>query len=291
MTKATDDPRQIGLGCGNFFSAGLPELIDLAARHGFPSITIRPTAYLQAREAGLTDKDLRRRLADAGIRATLVDGLTSALPGIPPIETLDPAVRAAFPLDVLNPPDEESCFRCAEALEAPVVTVIHYRGTPLPLQQMSDAVGALCLRAKARGLRITLEFLPESGLPDLRFTQAVIADCGASNCAVTLDLFHHDRSGGTVEDVRRLPSGLIANIQISDRTPPQAGTPHQPLTGRQLPGEGTIPIRQLTEAALANSPDATIDIEVLNAELRSLPMDAAAARLAAAASAWSAKLS
>jgi hypothetical protein len=44
------------------------------------------------------------------------------------------------------------------------------------------------------------------------------------------------------------------------------------------------------DAALANSPDATADIEVLNEELRDLPTDEAAARLAAAVKAWRATL-
>jgi sugar phosphate isomerase/epimerase/ketosteroid isomerase-like protein len=282
------DERQIGLGCANFLGASLPELIELAARHGFSSITVRPFAYAQALEAGLTPQGLRRRLSDAGLRATFVDALTSALPGIPPVETLDPAVRAILPPDALNPPNEETCFRCAEALlDVPVLNVVHYRGMPLPLQQMSDAVGSLCQRANARGIRLALEFLPESGLPDLKFTRQVIATTGAPNCAVTFDVFHHDRSGGTVEDVLRLPPGLIANIQLSDRTAPSAGTPHQPFGGRQMPGEGTIPLHELLAAALTNSPDATIDIEVLNPELRSLPVDEAAARLALAARSWS----
>jgi hypothetical protein len=37
---------------------------------------------------------------------------------------------------------------------------------------------------------------------------------------------------------------------------------------------------------LENSPRATIDVEVLNDELRSLPVDEAAARLAASAATW-----
>jgi hypothetical protein len=46
----------------------------------------------------------------------------------------------------------------------------------------------------------------------------------------------------------------------------------------------------LITAALENSPEATVDIEVLNEELRALPMDEAAARLAAAGKAWVASL-
>lgn len=274
---------QVGLGCANILKASLPELIELAARQGFPTITVRPLAFVEATEAGLSEQALRRRFADAGVRATLLDAITDALPGVPPLEALDPAVRSVLPPDVLQAPDADTCFRCAEALELPVVNVVHYRGTALPLEQMAEAVGDLCRRARTHGLQITLECLPESGLPSLSFTRQVIEASGAPNCGITLDFFHLDRSGGTVKDIEDLSPGLIANIQVSDRTPPVAGSQLKPMTGRQLPGEGKIPLRELTTAALAISPKATIDIEVLNEELRNLSMDAAAERLAAGA--------
>ena len=44
--------------------------------------------------------------------------------------------------------------------------------------------------------------------------------CGEPNACVLLDVFHLDRSGGTVDDVRRLPPGAIAGIQLSDRIRP-----------------------------------------------------------------------
>lgn len=275
---------EIGLGMANFMSASLPELIDLAARHGFPTITVRPSAFVQALEGGLNEKTLRRRFTDAGVRATLLDPHIGGLPGVPPPETMEPAMRAFLTAD------EETCFHCAEVLELPVINVVHFRGQQLPLEQMAEAVRALCDRAKVHGLQVALEFLPETGLRDLPFTQAVIAASGASNCGITLDFFHLDRTGGTAADIRKLPPGLIANIQVSDRTPSPPGTPHKLFTGRKLPGEGQIPLRELMTAALENSPKATVDLEVLNEELRSLPMDEAAARLAAAGKAWVASL-
>jgi sugar phosphate isomerase/epimerase len=280
---------EIGLGCGNLLKASLPELIDTAARHGFRTITARPFAFAAALEAGFTEKELRRRLADAGVRVTMIDCL-HGLPGVPPVETIDPAMRAAYAPDVFNPPDEETCFRAAEVLEAGVVNLNHYRGRLLPVEEMAEAVGKICRRAGARGLQIALEFIADTGLPNLPFAQAVTEACGEPNCTIVLDFCHLDRSGGTVEDVRRLPSGAIANIQISDRTPPLPGSVYVPMTGRQMPGKGRLPLRALMDAALANSPDATADIEVLNEELRDLPTDEAAARLAAAVKAWRATL-
>src|SRR5260370_977610 len=84
---------------------------------------------------------------------------------------------------------------------------------------------------------------------------------------------------------RRAPPAGCAGAR---RHPP--GTVHVPLSGRVLPGEGELPLRAVVEAALENSPDATVDLEVLNDELRARSADDAATQLADAAHAWRATL-
>jgi len=283
VTVAVPD---IGLGCANLLQATLPELIDVAERAGFRRITVRPYAFARALDAGWTEGALRRRLADAGIAVTMVDALTHALPETPRGSELDAAVRARLPPEAIDPPDEATCLRAATALGAAIVNVTHYMGRPLPVEVLADAVRRVCRRAAPLGLRICLEFFPDSGLPDLPFAQSVVERCGEANAALLLDVFHLDRSGGTVDDIRRLPPDAIAGIQLSDRTRPPPGTGDVPLGGRALPGDGELPLRELVEAALENSPGATLDIEVLNDELRNLSMDEAATRLATAATVW-----
>jgi sugar phosphate isomerase/epimerase len=281
---------EIGLGCANLLRASLPEFIDAAERAGFRRITVRPYAFTRALDAGWTESALEARLAGAGLAVTMIDALTHALPGTPRYAELAPDVRTRLPPDLVDPPDEATCFRAATALGASIVNVTHYLGRPLPLPVLAETVGAVCRRAAPLGLRICLEFIPDSGLRDLPFAQAVVDACGEPNAGLLLDVFHLDRSGGTVDDVRRLPPDAVAGIQLSDRTRTAAGTGHVPLSGRLLPGEGELPLRELVGAALQNSPAATLDIEVLNDELANLPFDEAATRLAAAANEWRATL-
>jgi sugar phosphate isomerase/epimerase len=282
---------EIGLGFANLMKTQLPEFIDVADRAGFRRITARPYAFAQALEAGWTEAALQRRLADAGIAVTMIDAISLALPGTPSIRDLDADVLARLPRGALDPPDEAMCFRAATALGASIVNVVHFMGPTLPRDVLAEHIGGVCRRAAPFGLRICLEFIPESGIPDLPFAQAVVEASGEANAAILLDVFHLDRSGGTVEDVRRLPPGAIAGIHLSDRTPEEPGTPQVRVGSRELPGQGRIPLRELIEAALENSPLATIDVEVLNDELRSLLPDEVAARLAGAVTAWRASLS
>lgn len=288
MTAAIPD---VGLGCANLLQLTLPTFIDVAERAGFRRITVRPFAFAQALDAGWTETTLQRRLAEAGIAVTMIDALTHALPGTMQAAELDPAARARLPPDLMDPPDEAMCFRTATALGASIVNMTHYLGSTLPVEVLADALAGVCRRAASDGLRICLEFFPDSGLPDLPFAQSVVEACGEPNAGVLLDVFHLDRSGGSVDDVRRLPPGAIAGIQLSDRTRPAPGAQHVPMTGRLLPGDGELPLRELVAAALENSPAATLDVEVLNDELRNLPSDEAAARLAAAARAWRTSMS
>lgn len=276
----------IGLCCGTLVDTGLVDLIEIAGRHGFPTITVRPLSFIEALEQGETESSLRRRLANAGVRVTMVDALTKGLPGVAGPESLDPALRAILPRDAIDPPDEETCLRSAEALGARFVNVAHFRGRPVPLEEMADAIGHVCRRAAARGLSVALEFIPGTGLPDLSHARQVIERCGEPNCRITVDFWHLDRSGGTLEDLRQLPAGMIAGLQLCDRVPPPPGTPYIPMSGRDLPGEGQLPLHDLVRAALENTPGISAEVEVLKEEFRHLPADAVAARIAAAVKTW-----
>jgi sugar phosphate isomerase/epimerase len=279
---------RIGLGCANVFSADLPELIGLASRHGFSAISGRPFMYAKARDEGLSDADLQKRLADAGVCVRMIDALLHSLPGELAYEAMHPSLQAILPPDVAGGPDEAACLQAAVGLGAPLVNATAVLGGPVSVDEMAAGVAALCRRAGERGLNVALEFVPYTGLPDLAFAQAAIEASGAKNCGVLLDTFHFDRTGGSAEEVRRLPPGAIAAIQLSDRTPLEVETKGPIERRRQMPGEGRIDLAGIVGAALENSPDAHIEMEVLNAELGALPADEVVARLGRAARAWAA---
>src|SRR5262249_31334464 len=165
---------EIGLACANLLQLTLPEFVDVAERAGFRRITARPYAFAQAVDAGWTEGALQRRLADAGIAVTMIDALTHVFPGMPAVSELDAGLRARLPPDVLDPPDEAPCFRAATALGASIVNVTHYLGRSRPADVMADALSGVAERAATLELRISVEFIPDSGFPDLPFTQSVI---------------------------------------------------------------------------------------------------------------------
>jgi sugar phosphate isomerase/epimerase len=273
------DAFEIGLAWGTVHRAGLAQMIELAGRHGFPTIEVPPHIYFAARDDGLSDAALRRRLADAGTRVQLIDCVSKGMPGMPPRET-------QFDGKTISQYDGATCIAVAEALGAPVLNVSLYHSVKVPVAEMAEAVGALCRQAGQHGMAVALEFYPESGIDSLATAHAIARACGEPNCGVLFDSWHHARNGGTVEEIVALPAGSVTAIQLSDRTEPPPGTPYVPMSGRKLPGEGELPLHRIVAALAANSPGVPGELEVFSQELTDLPLDAAAARAAAAIKAW-----
>lgn len=275
---------EIGLCWGTLQGADLIELIETAGRHGFPTLSVRPHQITACLDAGTSAAQLRQHLRDAGVRVRVIDALGGGLPGMENVAALAAKRGSALPAD------EALCFRTAEAVECPMVNVSLFGGDPVVPELLAEALGGASRRAAARGLGLVLEFVPDTGIPDIHAARFLAETCGEPNCRILLDPWHLVRSGGSLSDVEAMPAGLIGAFQLDDRTPPAPGTPYVPMTGRDLPGEGQIPLHAITRAALANNPDLTAEIEVFSEELRLLGTDGAAARVAQAIRTWRAGL-
>ena len=270
---------EIGLCWGTLHQATLPELIEAAARHGFSTLSFPPYLYADCLSAGSSPQAVLRQMRDAGVRLTVADAISAGLPGMPD-------TPISFGGRLLPRPGEPDCFAMADALEAPLVNIAHFGAKPVSQAELTEAVGAICRRAKARGLGVVLEFVPQTGIADLGTALAIANDCGEANCRILLDSWHLARTGGTAADIRALPAGSIGAMQLSDRIPPMPGEAYVPMTGRLLPGEGSLPLYEIVAAALQNSPGLSAEVEVFSAELSALPVAAAAARTAAAMAKW-----
>jgi sugar phosphate isomerase/epimerase len=128
---------------------------------------------------------------------------------------------------------------------------------------------------------LTLEFLPESAIPDLAAALRIVQAVAADNLAVMFDTWHFARSGGTVAQLAQVPGRLIGAVQISDRREPAPGTSYAPMSGRLLPGEGELPLIELLRVLMARAAPATVGVEVFSDELRALPAAEVARRVAA----------
>ncbi len=272
----------LGLGCWTVGDADFATLVGAAEAHGFRSVSVSPSLFERALAAGWTEAAMRDRLAAAGITVSMIDALTEVFPNVPPTSELDPKERAVLGAAAADTPGRAVGFRAAVALGARSVNVTHYRGRPTPLEELADALA----RVAADVPLVCVEFVPGNSIPDMATAQRVVEMSGAPNARVLYDTFHHARNGGTVDDIRALAPNSLGAIQLSDRIAPELRTPGSTFKGRSLPGEGSLPLVELVAAALENSPDLTIDLEVINTELATMTCEQIVAASARAASRW-----
>jgi sugar phosphate isomerase/epimerase len=270
----------IALGWGTLAQANPQELVDAAADHGFDSVTVSPAACLRWVEAGGSLDELRTQAARRGVRVAAVDALIAGLPGVPAVESVPPEFRDAFVAREID------CHRILAATGARRLNVAHFLGHDTPLPELAAAIGTLCRRLAPLGCTLSIEFIPGTGIPDLATAEKLRQIAGEPNLGVLLDTWHFVRSGGTVEDIRFLPRGAVAALQLSDRVPPAPGAVYRPMAGRLLPGHGTLPLAAILAAALANNPGLDVELEVFSAELRSRTPRAAAALVRTSLQSW-----
>jgi sugar phosphate isomerase/epimerase len=271
----TDEWPVIALCWGTAIGTPLEALIEAAAGAGLGAITLTAGMYEASRAAGRSDAQLRRLLSEAGVKVHAIDPLISVLPGTPRPADVPPENRAYFEFT------EERCYAAAEALEAETINLAHFGGGEVREAQFVECLIPLARRARSHGVRLTLEFLPESAIPDLATAQRIVAAVDAPLLRLMLDTWHLARSGGTLAQLAAVPKGLIGALQISDRREPPAGTTYTPMGGRLLPGEGELALVPLLRTLLTREPELTVGVEVFSDELRCLPAGEIAARVAA----------
>ncbi|WP_158506323.1 sugar phosphate isomerase/epimerase family protein [Tomitella biformata] len=246
--------------------AGLVELATLAARHGFPEISVRPAQYFRARR----ESGWREQLAGTGVSIGVVDGLVGYLPGS------DGAAA-----DAERHASLDGCLEATVDLGARTLNVAHYLGDPAVEEAvMAAEVREIADRAAQAGTRISMEFLPGTALPDLATALRIVERAGSPAAGVLFDTWHHLRGGGTGADLAGLEPGQILEAQISGRRTPAPGEVYAPMTGRLAPGDGDAPVAELVRALRAAEPDLVLGLEVFTAERGE--MDRRVAHLAAA---------
>ncbi|MBN8997392.1 MAG: sugar phosphate isomerase/epimerase [Rhizobiales bacterium] len=102
------------------------------------------------------------------------------------------------------------------------------------------------------GIRLAIEFMPFSTIKTLPDLVAIIDRLGRDNVGMVVDALHLSRSGGSPGQVARAArSTPVFLAQICDAAAaPPAGVDlfQEAITGRRLPGEGALPLREFLDA-------------------------------------------
>jgi len=189
------------LSAGTLPTATFVERVEAARRAGFDAISLFPHHYLDARKREKRSvADMRRILSDNDIRLDEVD----------PLLDWFGATQSS---------SEALIFEIAQELGARSINAPSAFAPKIEVSGVVAAFARLCERAAAAGLRVDLEFLPWTIVPDLRTALQIVREADQANAGVMLDCWHFYRGGSDVEEIDGLSKDEIARItsvQVND---------------------------------------------------------------------------
>ncbi len=244
--------------------ASFEERVVAAAEAGFAAISVFPHDYQRARAAGRSDADLRSLLRDHGIAIAEIDPLLSWLPSDATGAGLSDEGRA------FAATSEDEFYGIADALGARSINAALADPRPVEIAAVAGAFAALCDRANAHGLLVTLEFLPWTTIHDAAAAADVVQRAGRANGGVMLDAWHHFRSGAAIASI---PAAHVRGIQINDApAQPEADLIDETLHRRLAPGDGAIDLAALLRHLAAGGCTAPIGVEVFSDTWSAAPL-------------------
>ncbi|MET8205927.1 sugar phosphate isomerase/epimerase [Streptomyces sp. NPDC005373] len=274
----TRDPRFV-LSWGTARGASFPDRVAAARQAGYDGIGLGIPYYRALLADGWKDRDLAAVLAEWDVRINEVEVLygfhgasgPAGVPGRPGLVYADPEV-------------ERIAFHLADTFGVPFAqTVGTFDDRPIG-PEVAEAFGSLCDRAAAHGLRVALEFVSYSSIPDLATGLAVVTEANRDNGGLCIDSWHFFRGKPDLELLRTVPAERVFMVQFNDGPVPPVDPDRMAdaIHHRALPGEGDLDLRSFVTALDRPGVEAPLSIEIYSDELWRRPTPDTARRAAEA---------
>jgi sugar phosphate isomerase/epimerase len=223
---------QLTFMAGSLARTPFSEQVKAASAAGFDSLTIWPNIWRHAmRKEGLSLADMRSMLSDNGLTLTDGDAYRDWVPP-PKIDSISfGPMRSGVPRDEF--------LDVVEKLGGTTVIAVHLTDAPLRMDRDIESFAELCDDAAKHGLRVALEFVAFSNIPDVATAWKIVEGAGRKNGGLVVDLWHHMRSTGDHGALRKVPADKVFTVQLSDG-PAKApdNIVEEAMFQRRLPGNG-----------------------------------------------------
>lgn len=261
----------------------LDQRLVAARAGGFSHMSVFPIDWRTWTAQGMTGQQIRAKLCDAGVRILIIDPFVQWVPGF--------AMPPEYPPDYRGFIDfsESEILHIAEELEAETINCVEGLNQPYGTPALVDAFGAFADRAAARGLRVTLEFMPISSLPDLAAGWRIVEAVDRVNAGLCFDTWHFFRSQADFTLLAALPGAKIFEVQLADALLAwQAPTLTEDLLRfRRLPGEGEFDLARVTGALKRIGAWRSVGPEVFADAMDALDAETIGTRCARSLDRWS----
>lgn len=167
-------------------------------------------------------------------------------------------------------------FDTAAAMGAHHVKVGNIPGTPCELPKLTEAFAELCEDAAKHTLApVVYEFMPpDVNVHTLDTALQLVQDAGQPNGGLAIDTWHMAKLGIAPDELRRIPLQYLTWVELSDGQREDMPDPvDETINHRRLPGEGEFDVHAYVEVCHEVGYQGPWGVEVLSAELRSLPIE------------------
>jgi sugar phosphate isomerase/epimerase len=247
--------RKIAMAHLTLFHLDPPDLVSAAAAGGFDSVTIRlmpahpgdgEKQFPMLGNSPMMEETLRR-LDDTGLYVHDIE-----------VIRLKPDTKAETFLPMMEG---------GARLKARYVVAI---SDDTDDSRIADTLAKIAEQASGFGMKTAFEFMFFTGVKTIQQADRVIDLTGRSDITLLIDPIHLSRSGGTVEDVKKIDPARLSYLQFCDaaakfRSDELGGIRIEARRHRLPPGAGALP---LTELLAATPVDAALSVECPVEELR-----------------------
>jgi len=234
-----------------------------AARAGFSGLGLWH-ADVEHQLQTRTLAEMKRIFDDAGLRYLEVEFLA------------DFFVPAGEPARAESDALRRQLFETAAAFDAHHIKVGNIPGTPCELGRLTEEFAALCADAADHtAAKIAYEFMPfDVNVNTLDKALELATGAGAPNGGLAIDTWHMGKLGISPADLHRIPAEQIVWVELSDgQHENMEDRIDETINHRRLPGEGEFEIPGYVAALQEVGYAGPWGVEVLSAELRSLPIE------------------
>jgi sugar phosphate isomerase/epimerase len=162
----------------------------------------------------------------------------------------------------------------ASVLGARHIKVGDFLHTDTPMPQVIESFAELCKDAAAYGTKIVYELMPFAMIDTLQDTLTMLKGAAAKNGGIIFDLWHVVKLGIPYEEVARFPMEYFFGVEINDGTfTAPWDLVEDTINHRRLCGEGEFDVPGFLDHVWKAGYRGPVGVEVLNKELRKLPLE------------------
>jgi len=186
-------------------------------------------------------------------------------------------IRCHEVMALLITDDDEATLNWAQRLAhsaalvaAPWITTVFVAGIDARRLELVSRCAAIFADA---GVGMAVEFSPAGAVTSITEGLAIVDAVGADRAALLVDSWHFHVGPSTWGDLERLRPEQLASVQFSDvQAPLSDDVMAETMERRVMPGDGLADLDRFATTLLEGGFDGLVSVEVLNRELRRLPV-------------------